>query len=209
MQETRRYILDIIRRRGQATVDEIVQDLRALRSDAITSVTVRHHLSRLEDEHLIASSELRRKETPGRPQHVYRLTAQAMDVFPTNYQRLISTMLSELKAQLPASGVNVILEGVAERWASDASIPDVPMAERLRFVVDYLNQQGYEATWEEAEDGYVLRTSNCPYHAVAVGDASLCDMDMRLIASLLNAVPRRLTHMTDGDSTCSYLIASR
>lgn len=206
MQETRRHILDILRRHGYATVDEVVEQLRQLRSDEITSVTVRHHLSRLQEEGLVTAPQLRRRPTPGRPQHVYALTPLARAQFPSNYQRLFATLLTELRQQLPPQGVNVILEGVAERWADQASIPDVPMHEKMNFVVQYLTDQGYEAEWELSTDGYVLHTTNCPYHTVAEVNGALCEMDMRLVASLLNAVPRRLTHMLSGDQSCSYLI---
>lgn len=206
MQETRRYILDILRRQGTATVDEIVDQLRAARGDDITSVTVRHHLARLQEEDLITSPQLRRRATPGRPQHVYALSPKAREQFPSNYQRLLTSMLDELRRHLPADGVNVIMDGVAQSWARSAGMPDLPVHERMDFVVHYLNQQGYEAHWETTGDGIVLHTTNCPYHTVAEENGALCDMDMRLVAMLVEGPPRRLSHIVAGDQTCSYLI---
>lgn len=207
MQQTRRYILEILRRRGQATVDDVVNDLRLQRGDVITSVTVRHHLNILLQDGLVTTTELRRRNTPGRPQHMYTLTNKARTHFPNNYQLLAQTLIKELQRQLPAEGVNVILEGVAEQMASSAAIPTLPMPERLTMVVEYLTEHGYEAAWERSADGYVLHTANCPYHAITDdSNGAMCDMDMRLIASLLGAVPRRLSHVGSGDETCSYLI---
>lgn len=204
MQETRRLILDILRARGQATVDEIVSELHQRRGD-ITAVTVRHHLARLQEESLIVSSDLRRKDTPGRPQHLYMLTQKAREGLPNNYQRLATSLLLTLQQHAPSS-VNVILEGVADEWASAANLTDVPFHERMTMVVDYLNERGYQAYWQSQEGGYVLSTSNCPYHALVEGNHALCDMDMRLIAGLVGVVPRRLAHITQGDNTCSYFI---
>jgi DeoR family transcriptional regulator, suf operon transcriptional repressor len=209
MQETRRYILDILRREGTATVDEIVDQLRSARGDDITSVTVRHHLARLQEEGLITSPQLRRRATPGRPQHVYALSPKAREQFPSNYQRLLSSMLDELRRHLPAEGVNVIMDGVAQSWARTAGMPNLPMHERMDFVVHYLNQQGYEAHWESTDEGIVLHTTNCPYHSVAETSDALCEMDMRLVAMLVDATPRRLSHIVVGDQTCSYLIPAR
>jgi predicted ArsR family transcriptional regulator len=206
MQETRRYILDILRKRGQATVDDIVNDLRLQRGDDITSVTVRHHLNILQEENLINSPEQRRRNSPGRPQHIYALTEKAQGSFPNNYQRLAQSLLKEIQNRLPPEGVNVILEGVALQMAGDAAIPQLPMPDKLNVVVGYLSEHGYEATWEQAAEGYVLHTYNCPYHTLAEHNAVLCDMDMRLVASLLGVVPRRLSHVGAGDETCSYLI---
>ena len=209
MQQTRRSILEILRKRGQATVDDIVHDLRQQRSDAITSVTVRHHLNILQEDGLIATQELRRRSTPGRPQHVYALTNKAHTYFPNNYQRLAQGLLHQIQEHVPPEGVNVILEGVAQQMAQDACIPDVPLQERLKLVVEYLTNHGYEATWECTESGYMLHTVNCPYHSAANNGVALCDMDMRLIAGLLGVVPRRVSRMSEGDESCSYHIPDK
>lgn len=207
MQQTRRDILDILRLRGQATVDELVEDL-AQRRGHITSVTVRHHLNRLQDEGLVASTELRRRNSPGRPQHVFSLTPQAEAHFPNNYQRLVVSLLAELRKTLPADGVNVLLEGIAEQWASELDLSGLPLDRRMDAAVEYLNGQGYRASWERSDEGVILHTTNCPYHMVSDQNVSLCDMDMRLVASLAGSVPRRLSRMKTGDDSCSYLISS-
>jgi predicted ArsR family transcriptional regulator len=206
MQQTRRTILDILRKHGQATVDDIVHELRQQRGDIITSVTVRHHLNILLQEGLVTTAELRRRNTPGRPQHMYTLTDRARSQFPNNYQRLAQGLLQELQKRLPPEGVNVILEGVAQQMAVDAAIPDIPMSEKLNLAVEYLCDHGYDARWENDKDGYVLHTSNCPYHLLGGRTHTLCEMDMRLVASLLGIVPRRISGMSAGDETCSYLI---
>src|SRR5215213_10293623 len=143
MQETRRFILEILRRRRQATVDDIVAELQKQRG-SITAVTVRHHLKLLQEEDLITSPELRRRSSPGRPQYIYTLTDKAREHFPNNYQRLAEGMLEELQKHLPPEGVNVILEGVAHQMADEASIPEGELTDRLDVAVEYLTDKGYE-----------------------------------------------------------------
>lgn len=208
MQDTRRYILDILKERGEATVDNIVEELQKRRGN-ITAVTVRHHLTRLQDEQLITAPQLRHRSAPGRPQHVYMLTEAAKDHFPNNYQPLAIRLLEQLSGHLPQQQVNVILEGVADHMAAEACIVEAPLLERLNQVVSYLNEHGYNAHWEVHSDGYVLRTVNCPYHHVAEKTQSLCEMDMRLIASLLGVVPRLMERIAVGDASCAYLIPDR
>lgn len=205
IQETRRFILDILRKRGQATVDEIVSDLQKRRGN-ITPVTVRHHLGILQQDGLITSPELKRRHTPGRPQHIYTLTEKGHELFPSNFQHLAAGLIEEIKRHLPPEGVNVILEGVATRMAAEAAIPDLPLPDRLNMVVQYLTQHGYEAAWERTSDGYLLHTSNCPYHHLVESGHSLCEMDMRLVSALLGIVPRRVSHLASGDEACSYHI---
>lgn len=206
MQETRRYILEVLRERGESTVDDLVIELRKRRGDKITAVTVRHHLTELLKDNLITHPQLRHRGSPGRPQHIYALTPQARNLFPNNYHALASNLLAQITEQLPRSQVNVIMEGVADRMAGQASIPPLPLKERLERVIAYLNEHGYSAAWEEHADGYVLRTTNCPYHHLNHSEQYLCEMDMRLVASLLGVVPRLLSRMSRGDLNCSYLI---
>jgi predicted ArsR family transcriptional regulator len=206
MQETRRYILEILKERGEGTVEDIVGELRKRRGDSITAVTVRHHLTRLQEDDLITTPQLRHRSAPGRPQHVYTLTEAAIQHLPGNYQPLAASLVEELREQLPPSQINVILEGVADRMVVEAHIPQMPLSERLKLVVDYLNQHGYNAQWESHDEGYILRTSNCPYHHIANGDMALCEMDMRLVAGLLGVVPRLMSRLSQGDTSCAYII---
>jgi predicted ArsR family transcriptional regulator len=69
-----------------------------------------------------------------------------------------------------------------------------------------LNKMGYEAYWEACDGGHVLHTANCPYHKVSGRTDALCEMDMRLIASMLHVVPRVLHRIADGSATCAYMI---
>ncbi len=209
MQETRQAILDILKRRGQATVDDIVADLRVHRGDSITPVTVRHHLNKLADDGLIDHASARPRTTPGRPQHHYTLTERGTALFPNNYQRLAAALITQIGHELSPARVNVIMEGIAVGWAADAQIPNGPMEQRLDAVIDYLSQNGYSAAWEIAPQGYYLYMENCPYHHLAHERDSLCRMDMHLIANLLGVVPRLTERMAVGDSRCGYFIPER
>lgn len=206
MQETRRQILDILRERGEATVDNIVSDLEALRG-SITSVTVRHHLAKLQEDGLVDMPQMRHRSTPGRPRHIYSLTEKGISQFPNNFQTLAGTLLSEIKRNLPEDKVNVIIEGVVDNMADDAAIPvDGTLQERLEHVVTYLNAHGYEAHYKAHIDGFVLKTTNCPYHGIEDKDETLCHLDMRLISKMLGVVPRLMARISEGDEACSYLI---
>ena len=59
---------------------KIVEELQKRRGN-ITAVTVRHHLTRLQEEQLITAPQLRHRSAPGRPQHVYMITEEAKEYF--------------------------------------------------------------------------------------------------------------------------------
>lgn len=207
MQETRQHILLSLKKRTSATVDQLVEDLAAVRG-TLTHVTVRHHLARLQEDGLI-TSQTEGRVTPGRPHLIYMLTEHGLQSFPNNFQHLFEEVLNQIEQTLPVATSNVIFEGVARTMAADAAITGVTMAERLAQVTNYLNNHGYEAGWESLADGYLLHTHNCPYHRERAGDNVLCRMDMKLISSLLGVVPRLASHMAEGDDSCSYFIPDK
>ncbi|MDQ7024802.1 MAG: ArsR family transcriptional regulator [Anaerolineae bacterium] len=205
MQETRKQILEILKERGEATVDDIVSDL-TLRRGSITAVTVRHHLAKLQDDMLIDSSQIKLRTTPGRPQYIYALTMQGLSHLPNNYQHLASNLIKQINQKLSDSEVNVIIEGMVDSMVDEAQIGQGTMPERLNAVITYMNEHGYQSRWEVQDGGYILHASNCPYHDIAQENDMLCKMDMRLIAKILGVVPRMISHVSSGGETCSYFI---
>src|SRR6266851_818129 len=206
MQQTRRVILEVLHEHGEATVDELVKALTERIDHDLTAVTVRHHLDVLRSEELVTAPVIRRRSTPGRPQHVYALTEKALEHFPNNYQSLAASLLTQIKATLPAPQVNVILESIAEEMITNAGNLDLPLEARLNQAVVYLNQQGYDARWEACDQGYILSTRNCPYRQIVDDHQELCGLDSRLIAGLVGIVPRRLGRIVEHDDSCAYLI---
>jgi predicted ArsR family transcriptional regulator len=207
LQETRRYIIEILRQNGSCTVEKIVEALSERLGRKITTVTIRHHLERLRAEGLVHPPEICRRDTPGRPQYSYALTTQAYEYFPNNYAGFAAELLVQIKSRLPQQEVNVIMQEVANDMAVHAHIPmDVPLHIRLDYVVNHLNSQGYMADWAEADGGYLLSTTNCPYERVAEHHAEVCNFDLRLISSMLGVVPRFVGKLRDGDTACQYFI---
>lgn len=207
IQETRQHILEILKVNGASTVDEIVESLHNRTEKRVTAATVRHHLDVLRMNALVETPSVRRRDTPGRPQYVFHLTEKALDLFPTNYAGFAHLLLDQLHSHLPHDTVNVIIEGTADQMASAASIPDVPMPERLDHVVEFLNEQGYQAAWRHIEGGWLLSTVNCPFEKLSDEHDDLCYLDMRLMSQLLGGVvPRRMGRVADGDGSCDYFI---
>jgi predicted ArsR family transcriptional regulator len=206
MQQTRRLILEILRSHADATVDDLVDALRSQRGDEITAVTVRHHLNALQKENLVTSPEIQHRSTPGRPKYIYRLTNEARKHFPDNYAVLTASLLNELHDTLPQGQFNVLLEGVANRIADNSNIPELPLQTRMEQVVTHLTKLGYEASYKAHEEGYLLITSNCPYHVAATDSLHLCEMDLHLISRLLGTIPRLISRLSNGDLNCCYFI---
>jgi len=202
MQATRRRILEILKEHGRATVEELSQRL------SLTPVTVRHHLDVLRGEGLIEPPVVRHRATPGRPQYTFCLSQHASEFFPKNFDVLSSRLLDSIRASLDQQQVNVVFEGVTQRFLHDAPAPapGETAAQTLDRVAAFLDRNGYVAHWERVPEGFMLHTSNCPYEGCAADHPELCAMDLALVSALLGAEPQRTGRLVEGCSSCSYLI---
>jgi len=202
MQETRQRILEILKVHGQATVSELSEAL------GLTAVTIRHHLEVLHGQGLIAPPHTRRRQGPGRPQHVYRLAEEAGRLFPKGYDRLVEAVLTELETRLAPEEMEDLVTGIAERMAAVAQLPvDGGLPTRLEATLEFLNSLGYLASAEKGEDGrYRLYVTNCPYEQVARRHPQPCRIDERMIARLLGVSLERLEWIAAGNDRCTYLL---
>ncbi len=200
MQETRQRILEIIKMRGQATVNELTREL------GLTAVTIRHHLDVLYRDGLIGPPQILRKAGPGRPQHVYRLAGEAEELFPKKYDRLTDALLEELEARMSPEELDAVINGVAERMARQVSA-EGDLSARLGALMEFLNGLGYLATAQEEEGGYRIVVANCPYERVARRHGLPCKVDTRLIALVTGVEPERVQQIAVGDEHCVYRLA--
>jgi predicted ArsR family transcriptional regulator len=198
----RQQIIEILKRNGSATVDELSESLD------ISSVTVRHHLNVLQSEGLIGEPVVTHRATAGRPQHRYALSGTANKVFPKNYNGLARELLDEIKSRHDAHEISLIFENMGRRLAAESPPPVAgeTVAQRMNRVADFLNKKGYLAQWEKSDDGISLHTCNCPYGDLVEKHPELCAMDTSLIASLTGTTPDCAFRIADGKGCCAYTI---
>ncbi len=205
MQKTRHQIVDYLREHGSATVDELCEALGNL-----TSVTVRHHLDILQAEGLIGLPVAQRRATPGRPKYIYELSRQADALYPNNLIPFTYFLLEELRFVMGPRQLEVLMDGIARRMAGEYKLDgdDLTFGQKLDQVVDHLNAQGYEATWEPQQDSYALIMHNCPYWTVAKTQPGICLFEKRYLSHLLGVSPQLQTTRANGDDRCIAQISN-
>jgi predicted ArsR family transcriptional regulator len=204
MQSTRQKIVELLKERGRATVEELADAV------GLTQMAVRHHLNVLQGENLVATTSVRRKSQPGRPQQLYALTEAANELFPEEYYHLADYLLDEVRASLGKAGLNELLRRIAGRMAAEASPirPGQRLEEHLERVVQFLSHKGFTARWEaEGGESIFIRILTCPYRQVVREHTEVCHLDMHLIKEMLNVDPVQLTCMANGDEYCTYRIS--
>ncbi|MBI2304552.1 MAG: helix-turn-helix domain-containing protein [Chloroflexi bacterium] len=209
LQMTRRQILDILRRKGTATVEEMAMELD------LAPMTVRQHLTVLERDALVRSQEVRRHS--GRPHYLYSLTPLGEEVFPRSYRRLAHRILEEAKgltreelagrdgremvALLFRKLAHRMVAGLADRFEGQG------LADRVATVSRIASERGSISTYKKIEEGFEIRDYNCPYMRVAEAHSELCEWHLSFQKEALQYQEVERTHcQAKGDGFCLYVI---
>jgi len=205
----RRDLLLRLRVDGPSTPDQLAARLAASRPGVL------QQLRALEAAHLVSRETIR--HGVGRPRHLYDVTAEAQDLFPSNYEGLATGLL----AAIEAVGGNDLLEqvfaarcrqlGTLVRETMVARVPaDAPLLDRVRELAVIQTANGYLAGAVVQIDGTVrLQEHNCAIYHVAAGSPGACQTELELFSDVLGADVVREQHIASGDRCCSYRISPR
>ncbi len=203
--EAQRAVLYALRRRGEATTEQLAGALGMSVSGA------RQHLAGLEAEGLVSSSAAPR--TParrGRPQRLHRVTARAEPLFPKAYGELTNQLLGYLAPENVAAAFEHRRD---ERIAAAAArlTGKKTFAARVKELAVILDEDGYLASFERVgKDHFLVVEHNCAVLAVAQQHPHACSSEIEFIrAALPEAVVERTTHIVAGAHACTYEITKR
>jgi predicted ArsR family transcriptional regulator len=199
---TRDTILRALRVQDECTVKELAETV------GISPVSVRHHLTHLQAEGLVQAKEVRRGV--GRPHHVFLLTDDGREQFPSRYFRLTNRLLGEIKDSLSDQQVSEIFSGIAdtlaERYAEE--LRSLPINERMQRLIELLSEEGFDAELELQGDRFIIRELCCPYYKLAQKHPEVCILDQGFIARSLSLPVERVTSLRQGDPHCAFSISA-
>lgn len=200
MKSTRDKILQILLRQPRQTINEIAEAV------GINPISVRHHLTNLQMEGLVAAEEER--HGVGRPRLVYALTEDGMEKFPTRYLRLTTRLLAQMKETMPEPVVTKLFSRIAEDLASEyaGQMQGLDMEERLDFVKEMLSQEGFTVEWEKKDDQYQIHEISCPYYQIGIAHPEVCTVDQALISKMLAVPANKVQCILDGGTHCTYIV---
>jgi DeoR family suf operon transcriptional repressor len=199
--ESRRLILEHVKRRGEADAETVAGHL------SITLSGARQQLVALERDGLLRHQTARLG--PGRPKHRYTLTAAGDALFPRAYAELTNELLEYVEDEDPA-----LVERIFERRAQRrlhralARAAGLPFAEQVRVVAQILDEDGYLADFEQRPDGaFVITEHNCAVLNVALKYRHACSSELAFLqAALPGATVTRIAHRINGGHVCAYLV---
>jgi predicted ArsR family transcriptional regulator len=203
----RRAILVRLRHDGPSSPEQLANKLGASRTGVL------QQLRALEATHLVARQAIR--HGVGRPRHLYDVTPDAQDLFPSNYDALAAGLLEAINA---VGGSDLIEDVFAarrrqigdriRRRLADRLPKNAPLAARVRELSVIQDEQGYLCETVLEPDGTIrLREHNCAIYNVATGSHAACAAELQLFRDVLGADVVRETHIASGDRCCTYKIA--
>jgi DeoR family suf operon transcriptional repressor len=202
---TRRAILNLIKRQGPLTATEVARQL------SLTPAAIRLQLANLEEDGLLAHSELTTDAgRRGRPAHHYALTAAAEALYPKRYGDLTTELLGYLGGP-DGEQVDELFERRRRRRV-DGALPrlaHLSFDEQVAALTAILDEDGYLADVTRQEDGsWLITEHNCAILTVAHGFSQACSSELSFIRDALpGATVERVAHLMDGAHVCAYRIA--
>ena len=203
----RREIIVRLRRDGAATPDQLATGIGASRTGVL------QQLRALEATGFVSRQTVR--HGVGRPRHLYDITDDAQELFPTNYDGLAAGLLAAIDAVGGPALIEQIFQArrrqagaCVRRQIDERTEPGGCLFDRVSALATIQDEQGYLATAVLEPDGTIrLREHNCAILDVARGQRSACQAEIELFRDVLGAEVVRETHIVSGDRSCSYRIS--
>lgn len=198
---TQRRVLAALKRKGEATADELAEALQ------ISSSAVRQHLGALRSAGFIVPR--RERGQNGRPADRYHATEQTEALFASDEVSLATDLLTHVEQEDPDLVGRLfqrrrqqLVDNLAEELAGRS------VEERVSALTTELDSRGYLADFERlADDRFRINLHSCAIWDVASHYRQACTAELDFLRDLLpDATVERVTHKTDGAHTCAYEI---
>jgi predicted ArsR family transcriptional regulator len=201
MKSTREKVLQTIKIYPKSTVVEIAEKV------GINAISVRHHLTNLQADGLLAAEEER--HGVGRPRLVFILTNKGEEKFPTRYFHLTNSIIEQLKEMLSEKEVKNIFMGMADKLTAKYKtiISSMGIEERLDLLKNIMGQEGFDLKWEKKNNKYIIYEIHCPFYQVGKHHPEICVFDKTLIANILSIPAKRIKHSKMENDLCKYTIS--
>ena len=198
MDSKRDTILAFLKTRGHATLGEIAAHLEVSKQGAL------RHLEALETAGLatVSSAEA---AGPGRPEHVYKLTAAASEHFPDGHRELTTGLVDFMTQQQ----LREFFARRAARLEAEYAprLAGLDFGARVRELARLATEHGHMAeVVEVADGGLAIRHCNCPIQDVAARTGLPCINEQQMYERLLGTDIARTTWMAESADDCTYVI---
>lgn len=182
------------------SIDQLAQEL------SISRNAVNQHLASLEKQRYIEN--VLQASTGGRPGRVYKLSPTGMELFPRHYSLFSRLLLQLVQQKLGDESLRECLADLGEQLSQEYKNrvqKKSTLAEQVNEVKLIMYELGYETELEQDQiNPLEIVASNCVFHALARDCKEVCELDLSLISSLLNARVDHKECMVRGGHCCRF-----
>jgi predicted ArsR family transcriptional regulator len=219
LESSREAILDILRRREGASVDDLSHEL------GLAGATVRRHLDVLMRDGYVRATQVR--GGAGRPRYAFFITEAGAELFPHHYVRLTRRLIDEIMSLAPEETTgrqgtelaDLIFEKMAERLAREYAprVEGQTVEERVRSTARLLAGEGLDFEIVAGEQDVRLFGRGCPCQRLGglaatqpeVPSHGACEHDRRLLERVVGAPVTALTaEELPHEFMCGYRVAA-
>jgi predicted ArsR family transcriptional regulator len=200
MKSTREKILRTLLAYPGSTINDLAEAV------SINGISIRHHLTALEAEGLVTSTEER--HGVGRPRLIYTLTERGVEKFPTSYLRLTQRIMNSLSEKMSPTELKALFEEIgaeiAEPYVND--LEGKSLDTRIQLTKTVLTNEGFIVEVKKNEDHYLLTSLSCPYYRVGLDHPIICTLDHTLISRLTGSSIEIKSCICEGFDHCTFII---
>lgn len=199
--DTRRKLLQLVKRRGSLTLNEAMDALDMART------TVREHLLRLERLELVERSTERNGR--GRPSLRYEMTPKAKILFPSRDGELMGQLLAFLNREGAEELVSTFFEDYWNERTQRVKeqlegVGEDDLEKRLELLAEILEEEGFMPQIERGEGTITIRECNCPFLESVKQTRIPCQLEADFYEALFGIDVEREQYIPDGYSACTY-----
>jgi len=194
-------ILGFLKASGQASLADVASHLEVSKQGAL------RHLEALLAEGLVEKGN-ESHAGPGRPEHVFRLTATAAEHFPHAHRELAGELVKFMGA---AQLERFFVERAARTEATMAAeLVGLTLEQKVKRIGELASASGHMTEVVDNGDGsYAIRHCNCPIGDVAAETGHPCHREQSMYERLLGTPVERTTWLANNDAACTYVIDTK
>ena len=201
--DIRRRILEFLKTRGQAGIEDVAGHFRIGHEGA------RKQLNQMEVYGWVARGEAAEAASgKGRPKAVYRVSEAGEHLFPKAYDRLSIALFTSLAEQGNPETLRKVLASLADKQveAWKPVLAGKSPKEKLKALQSLYQEDDPFMSVEERNGDLVLVERNCPFLSVAMAHPGLCSLSVMTLERLLERPVTREERFQAGHGRCVFRI---
>lgn len=202
---TRSEVVTLLLEAGPVSAAEIGERL------GLSAAGARRHIDALVDsgEATVASSAGRRRNGPGRPAKLFRLTEVGRARLGHSYDDLAGAAIRQLReiggqdavTELARRRVRAIVDGAGQ--TDEAADEDSRLTRVAQNIAAAMTEAGYVADTRRVGNGVQICRHHCPVADMAAEFPELCEAEQEAFRDLLGTHIQQLATIANGDSVCT------